>query len=566
MLFADLPNEILTECFKYLDIFEIFHSFNKLNFRFQALICYYPLAVDFHDDSQSQFDNVCEIIRSNRMLQKQLRSLRLSNENFPEIHLFLSMLSLSKFPNIQSLTLVELKQCDRLLLPNQLPTLSPLSCIRLIKCNKSEISQILSSIQTSHLRTLSVSELFAHDKLLCNISTLQYLTLSTCDTEKLHHILDNALQLKYLNVDTVNRCVLSQNTISENLVPIKQLILKKYEDNLVNLESIFKRISNLNSLTISINNMNAIDADQWQFWISIYLPKLKKFRFYFHFNDQQLLNTIQEIFQKFQSDFWTKEHQWFTEYIVSQNSASIYSIPYFLDSFKLERIVSRYECPLIPNSNKYENVKCLEISLSIEYTITTGLNLSYFTNVDSLIFSATSILILRLTMSSVDLIRIKKVIFNVQDEIGTAFLYGLFQQASNISSLSIDIRSFTSLINTNDASRGYLKKTIKQLNFLSNNSDFTRELQDAYERLRGHLIRDSFTNKSQLAVFLLFLIEFLPKLTRIEIPSSSSTHNFDTVGLVKQVAQKLNVLIDIDNNRGRNTQDPMIVWITRLEG
>jgi len=484
MLFADLPNEILTECFKYLDIFEIFHSFNKLNFRFQALICYYPLAVDFHDDSQSQFDNVCEIIRSNRMLQKQLRSLRLSNENFPEIHLFLSMLSLSKFPNIQSLTLVELKQCDRLLLPNQLPTLSPLSCIRLIKCNKSEISQILSSIQTSHLRTLSVSELFAHDKLLCNISTLQYLTLSTCDTEKLHHILDNALQLKYLNVDTVNRCVLSQNTISENLVPIKQLILKKYEDNLVNLESIFKRISNLNSLTISINNMNAIDADQWQFWISIYLPKLKKFRFYFHFNDQQLLNTIQEIFQKFQSDFWTKEHQWFTEYIVSRNSASIYSIPYFLDSFKLERIVSRYECPLIPNSNKYENVKCLEIGLSIEYTITTGLNLSYFTNVDSLIFSATSILILRLTMSSVDLIRIKKVIFNVQHEIRSAFLYGLFQQASNISSLSIDIRSFTSLINTNDASRGYLKKTIKQLNFLSHHSDFTVALQSVYERLR----------------------------------------------------------------------------------
>jgi len=566
MLFADLPNEILTECFKYLDIFEIFHSFNKLNFRFQALICYYPLAVDFHDDSQSQFDNFCEIIRSNRMLQKQLRSLRLSNENFPEIHLFLSMLSLSKFPNIQSLTLVELKQCDRLLLPNQLPTLSPLSCIRLIKCNKSEISQILSSIQTSHLRTLSVSELFAHDKLLCNISTLQYLTLSTCDTEKLHHILDNALQLKYLNVDTVNRCVLSQNTISENLVPIKQLILKKYEDNLVNLESIFKRISNLNSLTISINNINVIDADQWQFWINYYLPELKKFRFYFHFNDQQLLNTIQEIFQKFQSDFWTKEHQWFTEYIVSQNSASIYSIPYFLDSFKLERIVSRYECPLIPNSNKYENVKCLEISLS-RYTITTGLNLSYFTNVDSLIFSATSILILRLTMSSVDLIRIKKVIFNVQHEIRSAFLYGLFQQASNISSLSIDIRSFTSLINTNDASRGYLKKTIKQLNFLSHHSDFTVALQSVYERLRKFFsISDRFNRKCTLYGFLFFLIEFLPKLTRIETPSSSCTHNFDTVGFVKLVAQELNVLIDIDNNRGRNTQDPMIVWITRLEG
>ena len=567
MLFADLPNEILTECFKYLDIFEIFHSFNKLNFRFQALICYYPLAVDFHDDSQSQFDNFCEIIRSNRMLQKQLRSLRLSNENFPEIHLFLSMLSLSKFPNIQSLTLVELKQCDRLLLPNQLPTLSPLSCIRLIKCNKSEISQILSSIQTSHLRTLSVSELFAHDKLLCNISTLQYLTLSTCDTEKLHHILDNALQLKYLNVDTVNRCVLSQNTISENLVPIKQLILKKYEDNLVNLESIFKRISNLNSLTISINNINVIDADQWQFWINYYLPELKKFRFYFHFNDQQLLNTIQEIFQKFQSNFWTKEHQWFTEYIVSRNSASIYSIPYFLDSFKLERIVSRYECPLIPNSNKYENVKCLEIGLSIEYTITTGLNLSYFTNVDSLIFSATSILILRLTMSSVDLIRIKKVIFNVQHEIRSAFLYGLFQQASNISSLSIDIRSFTSLINTNDASRGYLKKTIKQLNFLSHHSDFTVALQSVYERLRKFFsISDRFNRKCTLYGFLFFLIEFLPKLTRIETPSSSCTHNFDTVGFVKLVAQELNVLIDIDNNRGRNTQDPMIVWITRLEG
>ena len=563
MIFEDLPNEILIECFKYLDIFEIFHSFNKLNFRFQALICYYPLAVDFHDDSQSQFDNVCEIIRSNRMLQKQLRSLRLSNENFPEIHLFLSMLSLSKFPNIQSLTLVELKQCDRLLLPNQLPTLSPLSCIRLIKC-KSETSQILSSIQTSHLRTLSVSELFAHDKLLCNISTLRYLTLSTCDTEKLHHILDNALQLKYLNVDTVNRCVLSQNTISENLVPIKQLILKKYEDNLVNLESIFKRISNLNSLTISINNINVIDADQWQFWISIYLPKLKKFRFYFHFNDQQLLNTIEEIFQKFQSDFWTKEHQWFTEYIVSQNSASIYSIPYFLDSFKLERIVSGYECPLIPNSNKYAAVKCLEIS---RYAITDGLNQPYFANVDSLEFSAISLFNLELLMNSVDLIRIKEVIFNVQNEIRSSFLFDLFEHAPNISSLSIEMPMLIPLL-SNDKPRSYLKKKIKQLNLISHHSDFTVALQSDYERLRKLLTSDRFNRfnrRCQLAGFLFFLIEFLPKLTRIEIPSSSSTHNFDTVGLVKQVAQELNVLIDIDNNRGRNTQDPMIVWIARLE-
>ena len=160
-----------------------------------------------------------------------------------------------------------------------------------------------------------------------------------------------------------------------------------------------------------------------------------------------------------------------------------------------------------------------------------------------------------------------KVIFNVQHEIRSAFLYGLFQQASNISSLSIDIRSFTSLINTNDASRGYLKKTIKQLNFLSHHSDFTVALQSVYERLRKFFsISDRFNRKCTLYGFLFFLIEFLPKLTRIETPSSSCTHNFDTVGFVKLVAQELNVLIDIDNNRGRNTQDPMIVWITRLEG
>ena len=41
-----LPNELLLECFKYLDGLDIFHSFNELNARFSILIRSIPLYID----------------------------------------------------------------------------------------------------------------------------------------------------------------------------------------------------------------------------------------------------------------------------------------------------------------------------------------------------------------------------------------------------------------------------------------------------------------------------------------------------------------------------------------
>ncbi len=49
MKFELLRNEILIQCFKYFNIFDIFHSFNRLNHCFNKLIRHIALDLNFED-------------------------------------------------------------------------------------------------------------------------------------------------------------------------------------------------------------------------------------------------------------------------------------------------------------------------------------------------------------------------------------------------------------------------------------------------------------------------------------------------------------------------------------
>ena len=69
----DLPSEILMGCFKYLYAWDLFLSFGQLNHRFNELLRTIPLHLHFQ-----------HILLSPAM-EKQVVSLRLSNENTPGI-------------------------------------------------------------------------------------------------------------------------------------------------------------------------------------------------------------------------------------------------------------------------------------------------------------------------------------------------------------------------------------------------------------------------------------------------------------------------------------------------
>ena len=59
MKFELLPQEMLIECFQYLNAFDIFYSFDQLNSRFNNLIRHIPLHIYFQNVNKSISDQFC---------------------------------------------------------------------------------------------------------------------------------------------------------------------------------------------------------------------------------------------------------------------------------------------------------------------------------------------------------------------------------------------------------------------------------------------------------------------------------------------------------------------------
>jgi len=70
-----LPNEILIECFEYLNAFDIFHSFDQLNHRFNHLIHHIPLCINLKNVNKSIFDEFCTKMLLNPEIKKQVYAL-----------------------------------------------------------------------------------------------------------------------------------------------------------------------------------------------------------------------------------------------------------------------------------------------------------------------------------------------------------------------------------------------------------------------------------------------------------------------------------------------------------
>ena len=73
--FEFLPNEILIDCFKYLDAIDIFYSFDQLNYRFYKLIRNLGLKINFQDIRKSTFDRFCIKMLLNPEIKRQVYSL-----------------------------------------------------------------------------------------------------------------------------------------------------------------------------------------------------------------------------------------------------------------------------------------------------------------------------------------------------------------------------------------------------------------------------------------------------------------------------------------------------------
>jgi hypothetical protein len=77
MKFELLPNELVIECFEFLDIYDIFYSFNHFN----QLIRTIPLHLHFQHSQKSSFDKICKFLLLNSEVKNLIYSLELSTKN-----------------------------------------------------------------------------------------------------------------------------------------------------------------------------------------------------------------------------------------------------------------------------------------------------------------------------------------------------------------------------------------------------------------------------------------------------------------------------------------------------
>jgi hypothetical protein len=562
--FEYLPNEIIIECFEYLNAVDIFHSFDQLNYRFNQLIRNIPLYLDIQTIQRLKLDQFYKKMFSNPEIKKQIYSLQLSNKGtYCQIDMFLSDFSPDQFSNLRSLTLRGVKEDNVSQLKLMLPLLSQLSSLRLINC-QGETNEILSILHLCKIHTLTAPKLFSDTEIIYDISSIINLTIFICNTDELSQILNNGSRLKYLNVQIVYKCW--RNTTENNkystkhhAIKLNQLVITQFSGVFGELVKILKQTPNLKSLTIcSDNNIEMIDADQWQHLISSSLPDLNifKFKFRYEYHGANKGNTMHEKWTQFQSGFWHKQHQWYTEYSLSKNSASIYTIPYISERFVLTPYTRRCYNKLMSNTNTFDNITDLVI-----YPDAIKENCQYhFSNVMSLELGDSSAFADDSLLDEKQIESLKMIVnlSNVKDlkiwskcKLKTpSVLLEILKQAPQLSAISIDKDGFTSLFE-NDELCKYLNKMIKNLKIWnSSKSSFNSSHEtDQFCKIFSNI--EQLMCRIQQLDSLLFLLKTLPKLSYIDASLASSTDLHELFSFeekVHKLYEKIIIDVQIQDN------------------
>ncbi|CAF3695309.1 unnamed protein product [Rotaria sp. Silwood1] len=578
MKFELLPNEILFIFFEYLNVFDIFYSFDQLNDRFSKFIRNIRFQLNFENVQKKIFDKFCKKIKLNPEIKNQIYSLKLSNKNTcGQIHAFLSIFSFKEFSYLRSLTLVDVEKKNIQNLKITLPQLSELISFHMI-CHTFEDNEILDVLPMFNLRTLSLNSV---QTCINNTSNIINLTIHTCSLEHLlYYLFKYFPMLKYLNVECISRynhSIKDDNSLINkyNGIHLKQLIIGLFKYNFEDFEMFVKQIPNLKNLTIhSKNNINMIDAYKWKNLIQSSLSYLNIFKFKFSCDRKHNDKIILKMFERFQDDFWCKQYQWYTEYSFEKHLASIYTIPYLLNRYKLELNMKIFSNKIINNSNTFDKV----IYLTLDDNIITDKCQYHFSNVDSLILFTSEV-----NQNPIDIYYLKIIInlsnlkhlnmFMYEKIISSRELLEILKESPKLSMITINSTNLKLLFNDDELCK-YLNKMIKKLhldkqfNLSFNNLNQSNIFQPSFNS-RNELKKfcEIFSNIKQLICYLiepddvLFLLNQLKKLStmKVYLPPLGGHNYFFT--LFAQESSRLNFIFRIRCTHGNAPE--LSMWIGR---
>jgi len=447
-----LPNELLIECFQYLNANELFQSFNRLNHRLNQLIREIRLCVDV---SKTNFEEINK---------NQIYSLTLSNRNQCQIDFYLS----ANYSQLQYLTLIEVKKYNLPKIKSILPILTQLYCFRLIDSLHLN-EQILSIVPIRQLRLLTIDKLFSKVRIFYDISSIVSLTLSSCKINELIRIFHLAVNLKYIQINRLAHVwymLIEKIQDSRQAIHLNELVIKDYLSNFENLSIILEKTPHLRYLTISSHVFELINAQQWENLLNSSTPYLHRFQFSFEHrcipDREELVKKINE----FQSDFWLKKHQWPVNYIFTDDWTWIYTLPCLEQNFVLRKESN----VIISNQAKLESIRHLSMNLD---AIVDQTNFS-FPNIETLTIKDHRdgrYLIetdFRFIQNFVHLSNVKHLNYKCNFS-STRFLMlvDLIKQLPNLSSIVIDREIMRSFVENHELMI-YLNKKIRKLELYNN--------------------------------------------------------------------------------------------------
>ena len=363
-----LPNEIFIECFQYLNAPDIFHSFDRLNYRFYRLIRNIPLHLNFQQLKKPLFKYFCQTILSNPEIKQNIISLQLSDEGTRgQIQSFLSLFSLNEFLHLRSLSLVKMNDDDAKQVLPMLSFLSDLYCLSYTgqRYTISDTNFVLSTLQ---IRILTITD-FSFDSTFVNQNmSLISLTISLCGIIDLCSLLKCTSMLKYVRIERLYSETYMGNILDvsigyTNAIHLKQLLLYSSNIDITILELLLKHAPNLEVFVIySGYEEEMIDAKRWQHLIQSSLPHLRVFKFHFSYDTNNGYNEMLIKFPPFQTDFWCKQHHWYINCTIDNTGVKVYTIPYLRNDYTLSFTTSKmqkYSNTSLSYLNEFDNVKDL---------------------------------------------------------------------------------------------------------------------------------------------------------------------------------------------------------------
>ena len=351
-----LPVEMLHRVFDELDGRTIFLAMRDVCQSLRAIVDNYHrrYALDFTSLCKSDFHRLLFVIRPEYVI-----GLTLSDEETTtpgQIGAFLSLVDISHFTRLRSLTLLHIEQKDLCRFLEHVTRLTTLTSLTVrsrfhFYLEEPQLVEHLSSIigQPTLRRLELLDAKLSHLANQCQCPMkyrFQHLTMTCYLGQPSGELIALSPDLTTLVLDEKSSRLTSLQYecgqwFSTPCRRLTSLTLLNFSLQMTQMQSILSETPSLRHLAIVTRSRYMIDGSRWEEIIKTKLPFLQKFEFYTRFSryrprDETEKSVFNEMITPFCSPFWTEEKRWLVtcNFFPTARAVEIYTSPIYISAYR----------------------------------------------------------------------------------------------------------------------------------------------------------------------------------------------------------------------------------------